>query len=124
MYAVYGLSLHLSGTEMVLWVKKAAYIGDLTSTFYNRNSYATYAGLGLLCSLGLLLIAPFEDVGVATEQSRRVLCRCGWRAAIAICLAAALLLTHSRAGFVCAGLGLITLLVLLGISGAFPRRYI
>ena len=43
-YAIYGLGVHLSATEVVLWVKNQAYIGDVTSTFYNKNSYATYAG--------------------------------------------------------------------------------
>jgi hypothetical protein len=64
LYAIYGLILYLSGIEMVLWVDKRAYIGDITSTFYNRNSYATYAGLGLLCAIGLLLTAPFENAAV------------------------------------------------------------
>jgi O-antigen ligase len=123
MYAVYGLSLYASGTEMVLWVKKLAYTGDVTSTFYNKNSYATYAGLGLLCAVGLLLTAPFENVAAAQKHGR-TLRRCGWRSAAAICLAAAVLFTHSRAGFVCAGIGLIALLVLLGVSGAFPWRYV
>jgi len=124
MYAVYGLSLYFSGTEMVLWVNKFAYIGDVTSTFYNRNSYATYAGLGLLCAVGLLLSAPFENVGLTAEQPGHVLRRCIWRGIAAICVAAALLLTHSRAGFVCTGLGLMVLLILLGTSGTLPRHYV
>ena len=28
---------------------------DLTSTFVNRNSYATYAGIGLICAVGLFV---------------------------------------------------------------------
>jgi O-antigen ligase len=124
LYAVYGLGLYFSGNEMVLWVKKVAYLGDVTSTFYNKNSYATYAGLGLLCAVGLLLTTPFENGATPGEQSRWVLCRYGWRATSAIGLTAALVLTHSRAGFVCAGLGLMALLVLVGISTTLSPRYI
>lgn len=54
-YAIYGLTMHLSGLEMVLWYDKDAYRGSVTSTFINRNSYATYVGLGLLATLTLTL---------------------------------------------------------------------
>jgi O-antigen ligase len=43
-YAVYGiLALLLDPTE-ILWREKTAYIGNLTSTFYNRNTAAAYFG--------------------------------------------------------------------------------
>lgn len=49
-YAGYGFAIELSGKNTVLWFEKRAYRGNLTSTFFNRNSYAAYAGLGLLSS--------------------------------------------------------------------------
>lgn len=50
-YAFYGLVAQASGGEAILWYKKWAYQGFLTSTFVNKNSYAAYAGLGLLCAI-------------------------------------------------------------------------
>lgn len=53
-YALYGLIMQSTGLNMILWYDKWAYEGFLTSTFVNKNSYAVYAGLGLLCCLGQL----------------------------------------------------------------------
>ncbi|HEY0835737.1 MAG TPA: O-antigen ligase family protein [Azospirillum sp.] len=50
-YAAYGLAVFLSGNETILWMEKWAYANSLTSTFVNRNTYATYAGLGFLCAV-------------------------------------------------------------------------
>ena len=54
-YAAYGLAVFFAGNETILFMRKWDYFDALTSTFVNRNSYATYAGLGLLCVVGLLL---------------------------------------------------------------------
>lgn len=53
-YALYGLYEQLSGSRMVLWIHKVTYAEALTSTFVNRNSYAAYAGLGLVIAVGLM----------------------------------------------------------------------
>ncbi|HLT01706.1 MAG TPA: hypothetical protein VK001_05975 [Geminicoccaceae bacterium] len=102
LYAAYGLFEAL-GSET----------GVVTSTFVNRNSYATYAGITLFCGLGLALGelhrrgragASFRDVALV------VLGRLDARFALGAiaCLVAgtALLLTQSRGGFValCAAL--------------------
>ncbi len=50
LYAAYGFYIEISGSNLVLWFEKRSYRDDMTSTFFNRNSYAAYAGLGLLCS--------------------------------------------------------------------------
>src|SRR5262249_15110852 len=47
-YAIYGLVAFVITPEKLLWMRRWAYFGDVTSTFVNRNSFATYAGLGLL----------------------------------------------------------------------------
>ncbi|WP_207436414.1 hypothetical protein, partial [Sabulibacter ruber] len=31
-YAAYGLAMHFSGWERILWIEKWAYVGDLTAT--------------------------------------------------------------------------------------------
>lgn len=54
-YALYGLIVFFSGSETILFFDKWDYFGSVTSTFVNRNSYATYAGLGLICAVGLII---------------------------------------------------------------------
>ncbi len=53
-YAFYGLLAQSMGSDTILWYKKWAYQGFLTSTFVNKNTYAAYAGFGLICGLALL----------------------------------------------------------------------
>ncbi|MGE0653216.1 MAG: hypothetical protein AB7P12_15945, partial [Alphaproteobacteria bacterium] len=63
-YGLYGVLMHVFGIERVLWFPKWAYEGFLTSTFVNRNSYATYAALGLVCAAAMLLMALRESLQV------------------------------------------------------------
>lgn len=46
-YAIYGVGSFFLFPEAFLWDKKVFYSDSVTSTFVNRNSYATYAALGL-----------------------------------------------------------------------------
>lgn len=50
---IYGLAMHIAGIEYVLGIKKWDYIGDLTATFINRNHFALYADMALLCGVAL-----------------------------------------------------------------------
>src|SRR6516162_760929 len=52
LYAGWGLIVYGTGNRTVLWFNKWAYFDDLTSTFVNRNSFATFAGLALVTSTG------------------------------------------------------------------------
>jgi len=70
-YATYGLFVQSLGADTILWYKKWAYIGFLTSTFVNKNSYAVYAGLGLLCLLATLRRHFREKKIVDTVLARR-----------------------------------------------------
>jgi O-antigen ligase len=128
-YALYGLVVYLSGTETILIFRKVAYLGDLTSTFVNRNSYATYAGLGLVCASGLvfaLITQALEGGGDARERLIRVVDLVvgrGWPLLLAwIVLLVALVLSHSRAGFLSTLLGLLALLAGAGLTRAVDRR--
>jgi hypothetical protein len=49
-YSLYGLVVYFSGNTSILWFSKWAYRTDLTSTFVNRNSFATFIGLGLIAN--------------------------------------------------------------------------
>ena len=108
--------------NMVLWWRKWTWMTGLTSSFVNRNTYATYAGLGLLCAVGLLITTVYRDL-----RSRR-LRRLPWRARLmritwqgwwvvgaVLCLAFALILTRSRGGVTSSA---VALAVLIGCFGA------
>ena len=49
--AVYGLVIYATGNTSILWFEKYSYFNALTATFINRNSYATFAGIGFLTGL-------------------------------------------------------------------------
>lgn len=118
-YAVYGILQVRFFPDTMLWVEKTHYRDAVTSTFVNRNSYATYAGMGLVAIVGLLL-------GVAQRASRgrhqpialrvaafvEAMIRRGLVLVLAMMVVTvALLGTGSRAGIVASLLGVITLLV-------------
>jgi len=128
-YAAWGLAMHAAGIERVLWVEKPCCIGDVTSTFINRNHYAPYAGLGLLCALGLLLTTLPREGGAAgggrpgrRRRPAAVLASSWWRVAAVGLPAVAVVLTHSRGGLIATVLGVTTLLLTLGATGTVRRR--
>ncbi|MBM3642841.1 MAG: O-antigen ligase family protein [Alphaproteobacteria bacterium] len=119
-YALYGLIEFFGGWRKILWFDKTEYPGSLTSTFVNRNSYATYAGLGVVAALGPLL----------QEARRLVTGRGTWLRLVQnlsleasptffLLLAAVLLgifavvLTGSRGGFMATAFGLFVFMVLM-----------
>lgn len=121
-YALYGLVAHLLDLGTILWWKRWYPFLGLSSTFVNRNSYATYAGLGLLCAVGLLITTTYRDLARAARRRvpwRRRLLRLTWRQwwvmAAVMALAFALVLTRSRAGVASSAVGLA---VLIGCFGA------
>ena len=128
-YALYGLVLYFADIEMILWFEKWAYKADLTSTFVNRNSYATFAGLGLIASVALI----FDQIGerlrgpLAGRQVARISLELmfseAWLPLLAMLFTAtAVLLTHSRGGALSTGLALFVLLVLLIRTDMVPRK--
>ena len=129
-YSAYGLIVEFSGTKMILWYDKYAYRDDLTSTFVNRNSYATYAGLTLICASGLLLKIISENLGAYPgwrEGLRRLLEHVApraWSLLVAwIVISMALLLTHSRGGFISTAIGLLVLCLTLGLTRQVKLRF-
>ena len=106
-YALYGIAVQSAGSDTILWYKKWAYEGFLTSTFVNKNSYAAYAGLGLLCCI-TMLIQKFRNFTprdhILARQSRFVAFIASLRIRdytfilLPVILLAALAMTGSRAG--------------------------
>ena len=119
-YALYGLAVELSGANTILWLDKTAYRDVATATFVNRNSFATFAGLGLLCTVAALYRGVARSVAGARDARERA-----WRllsesplrhaalAGAALLLGVALVLSESRAGTAATGLGLMALVCVL-----------
>jgi O-antigen ligase len=105
-YAVYGILSLVFEPGMILWHEKTAYFGNLTGTFINRNTAATYFGscaavwfvLFMEIVRGRLPRGPIEWDKAAghllTDTPRELMLRF---AMFFICLAA-LLMTASRGG--------------------------
>ncbi|MCA3268886.1 MAG: O-antigen ligase family protein [Alphaproteobacteria bacterium] len=121
LYAAYGLIVYFSGNETVLWFDKWAYKKDLTATFVNRNSCATFMGMGVLTVAGLLMQHMVKnnrfEYGLRSGMRYMLLALLTpyalWLLSSFTLLLTALLLTNSRAGFVSVGIALIVLALLI-----------
>jgi O-antigen ligase len=120
LYAAYGLLNHFAGWNSVLWESepKASW-GAVTATFINRNNYATYANLGILVGL-VLLLEPFLRAGslgdmrrTAVEVAEKLLEKRGPLLVGLVLLLTASLLTASRGGFLSLALAAVVLLLLV-----------
>jgi O-antigen ligase len=120
--ALYGLIVQLFGGTTILWYKKWAYEGFLSATFVNKNTFATYAGLGLTGALALL----WRRLKHAVPRNAFQAPRARWVAMVEtlgpadipvfllpVLLLTALVLSGSRAGFVAGLFG--TFVFLLGL---------
>lgn len=115
-YALYGLIIYLSGNKTLLFYQRWAYQGSLTSSFVNRNSYATFAGLCFLPTTLLLLTNIRQTLSLNWSLKRR-LARLieqlvqdyGWQTACFLLSLVALMLTGSRAGIASSALGFLVL---------------
>lgn len=123
-YAAYGLFAMFSGYKTVLGIVPSAYSRSVTSTFINRNSYATYAGLCVLIAMGPLLselrhlirsgASPIAMLRTVSEEATPVF----YVSALAIATGVmAVILTGSRAGVASLLLGL----VVFGLSMLIVR---
>lgn len=122
-HAVWALIVYWAGNTTILWFDKWAYTTDLTGTFVNRNSFATFAGLGLLLCIALLFDGVCKRVDFG--QSRRgilgatvdlMFVHSRWITLASLVIATALLLTHSRGGALSALIGLIAFLGAINVA--------
>ena len=128
-YAFYGLVIDWGHFNTILWFDKWSYQDVVTSTFVNRNSYATYAGLGLLASFPLLfssLKSGFK-YGLSSPYGRQYfienLIKQGWRPLFGmILIVTALLQTASRGGFISTLIAVILFFLVLQISHKMPNN--
>jgi len=119
-YAIYGLVVHIGGYNTILWYEKWANYGSVTSTFVNRNHYATFAGFTLITSLTMLFNTLSGDTSQTNSHRKRIKSfltdsiERGWLLALSIIMIlSALFLTSSRGGFAGVFAGLFVLMALL-----------
>jgi O-antigen ligase len=124
-YAVYGILAFFVWPDTILWFDKEHYRDSLTSTFVNRNSYATYAGLGLVCALACALqafqrLAPPTRAGLEQKIAALVASALGpgggW-IACGFIIGVALVLTGSRGGVAASLAGILVFVALATIQG-------
>ena len=119
-YALYGLLSFASTSAPLTWVGRTGIRGFVTSSFYNHDHYAAYAGIGLVTICGAILRFYREEVtliggslklriGMAIEATAR-------KGAVllggAFLILVALALTGSRGGILATAFGLLGLCVL------------
>ncbi|MEQ9590700.1 MAG: O-antigen ligase family protein [Parvibaculaceae bacterium] len=104
-YALYGLIALFALEDTLLFYDKWAGRGSVTSTFVNRNSYATFAGLGVIATTALIIgfLQRQSDLPLfSRERMHEFLSHGLISGALAFLLlfvsVTALLLTGSRAG--------------------------
>ena len=103
-YALYGIIVYSLGNGTILWLHKWAYREDLTGTFVNRNSFATFLGLTLVCNLASLSELFARRIDTSSRRTKilsafeSIFSQGLWTALRIILIGGALLLTHSRGG--------------------------
>ena len=129
-YSAYGLIIYLGDFKMVLWLEMPN-LNSLSSTFINRNHFATFAGLSLLCSLALIhdatiVSARYKRGGnIGLQRFIESLITRTWFPLLAfIVIGTALILTHSRGGFLSSLFGLFVLLLSLNSHSKTRNTYI
>lgn len=127
-YASYGLIVYLLGNQWLLIYPKWAYLDALTSTFVNRNSFATFAGLSLLCAVSMLLDSIGHIFSLRRSMRQKLalviehaLGDARWMVLAVLIIAIALLLTASRAGVASSLVALLFLFALRQSGGASLR---
>ena len=126
LYATYGiLQFFLFPRAPFSGSDKLDYVDSVTSSFINRNSYATYAGLGLMATLAVVASlylhrGGLQTVGFGREVAHFIALTIGsgglW-IGCAFIVAVALILTGSRGGSFATLGGLFSFLLLAGVRG-------
>ncbi len=129
-YGIFGLISFWSGYEPELLFHGRDMPDHVRSTFVNRNHFATWQGLTILCAITMFYlkmsrpaVRPY-DVPLDHESRAEQLVLNAWLPLTGLLLmVTALILTHSRGGFIAAFAGIIVLLAFLNgrSSGKGPK---
>jgi hypothetical protein len=119
-YGIFGLFVYWSGYHPDWLFGDRVLPHDVRSTFINRNHFATWQGLTLLCAMAWFyhrmarpVVKPY-DIPQDREASVEEFILRAWKPLTALLLmVTALVLTHSRGGFTATLAGTVVLLFLL-----------
>jgi len=131
LYVIYGLAAFLLTPDMLLWTNKVAYRGYLTATFVNHNTAATFVGAGAILWF-CLAFSSAQSMWFSTirmlllfRANEALALKIILRSAAALTCLFALLLTGSRGGLLCSGMGLLVAMILMVVNKwKLPRWYI
>jgi O-antigen ligase len=119
-YGVFGLATYWGDFHPAWLFGERTLAHDVRSTFINRNHFATWQGLTILCAIAWFyqrMVRPeVKPYAVPLDREQRVeaFVLQAWKPLTGLLLmVAALILTHSRGGFVATLCGVIALLALL-----------
>ena len=122
LYALYGIVTFFLFPGTVPWFEGVKPTDGLTSTFVNRNSYATYAGIGMVAAFGLALshfLRGADSKGASLGHRIAALAAltvgegAGWIVCVFV-IGIALVLTGSRGGVSATIAGVVSLALLVG----------
>lgn len=129
LYALYGLAVYWGNINVFFWIDREISLTQVTSSFINRNNYATYAGLGLICLIALSLENIFRQHGPrrarphSRQQQIENFILLSWKPLLGLLLiTTALVSTHSRGGFISSAIGVSTLLLVYAIRYKLATR--
>ena len=124
-YAAYGLIAFAIMPGQVLWFENRPMVSFLTSTFFNRNHFATFSGIGLVIAFGFILqfyrreVPRTGSLGFRLAAFIEATGRKGGALLLssAFVIVVALLATGSRGGVIASAAGLtVTYVVAIGKS--------
>ena len=128
-YCVYGLFAWFGGADWLFGRLFAPQQDSLISTFVNRNSFATFAGLALLAAVTVFLDRIRHILALARPARQKaalvietMVFQARWTTAAMLAIALALFLTTSRGGIFAALIALAGLTMLQLQSGAGGRN--
>ena len=119
-YAIYGILTLPSGDLRVVWLGQTAVRGFVHSTFYNRDHYATYAGIGLIAATGAMLKYYSDELtltgGLLSHRIGAAIDATANKGIVLVggvlIMLVSILMTGGRGGVIAAALGLTVLIVL------------
>jgi O-antigen ligase len=119
-YSVYGLLSYFGVLREFMWYQDDAFGRDVRATFVNRNHFATWVGLCLVCAIGVFFdhmfrtpVNPMMVLRARQERFDAFMAPAWIPLAGMILLVSALVSSHSRGGFVSAFFGGLVLLLLI-----------
>lgn len=106
LFSIYGLLSYFGVLREFMWYADDSFGRDVRATFVNRNHFATWAGLTLLCGMGAFFDRIFDApnypmLSLQGKQDRinRFLSRAWLPMSGLILIVSALVSSHSRGGF-------------------------